>query len=111
MNSTLAWQLPQNSGTWASNITAQEVALGLMGLDLEDGGIAAVTVLAAQALLPMNVAGKVLGGDEKPLLIFLGKLGMALNAGILVVRRAGAAAGAALWFAVEVGGAADFASL
>ena len=62
-----------------------KIAVGLMGFDLAHRGIAAVTILAAQSLLPMGVPGEILGLDEEPLLILFRQRGVALDAVVVVV--------------------------
>ncbi len=62
-----------------------EVVGGLVGLDLEHRGIAAVAILAAHAPLPVNVGGQILGRDQEPGLVFFGQVGVALDAGVFVV--------------------------
>ena len=99
-----AWHRPQKSGTsrrLGDHPQAVRLADGVRVARVGAGRIAAVAILAAEALLPVDVACQVLGRDEEAERLLLPQIRVAVaeDARVLVVRRSAAppaVAGAAI---------------
>ena len=90
MYSMLAWQLPQNAGDIGRRFYGLETGvLRMCGGYVRVGRIAAVTIRASKPLLPMDIAGEVLLGDEVTLLVLIPHVAVAvaLDAEALLGRR------------------------